>query len=402
MNIQKTVSTLIVALFTAVSIQSVAFAKAKDDDSVRSWGPWATLVQPAAGPQVANVALAGLGLPSVDPDILTGPPVIPPPVTPPPVAAGSCDAGAACRYAVIGQEQFQLGFIDNRIQERTTVQGPQLATPSLDPRPVGLVDGPLNNGGPDELITLTVDSNSTPLSYNLTDQGVFVSPDFGGLTFWGFYDYDASAGPDGYPDELQITGVTLDVGTLFAYGTVFERKNIAEPDDPFLFEYRETETAFIVGETSSLVGVAAAEAAATDVSTGTSVANYSGFTLLSGTNVDIEVDFGNDTFIATVNGGIDGSVSEQLNSDTSISLIGEVGFVASGDIIGVNIVANNISATDASAISGDFIGSFFGDEAGVLAGTTDIDKTTEAVSGNYTDAYVTAVESQPLPELGGE
>ena len=390
MNIQKAIWTLVVALFTAASIQSVAFAKAKDedDDSVRSWGRWATLVQPAAGPPAANVALAGLGLPIVE--------IIPePPVPPVPVPADGCDAGALCGYGVIGQSRIQISLVNDPLN---TVNGPQLATPGLEPRPVFVLpplqlSGPVSNGifAPPVPITLTIDSNSTPgLGLNLTGQNVFIYPVSPVVTEWGFFEISGS-------NRLDIRGVTLDLGTLFAYGTIFEEVT-APVVFPDLFDQTITRAAFIVGETSSLVDVAAAEAAVTDVSAGTAVASYSGFTLLSNSTVDISVDFGNDSFIATVNGGTDGIVSEQLNSDGSTSLIGNVGFVASGDIVGVNIVANNISATDASAISGDFVGSFFGDEAGVLAGTADIDKTTADVDGNYTDAYVTAKDIE-LPNL---
>jgi len=387
MNIQKAVSTLIVALFTAASIQSVAFAKAKDDDSVRSWGRWATLVQPAAGPQVANIALAGLGLPFVE--------LIPDTPEPPPVAAGSCDAGAACGYAVISQERFQVSFdlADNNLQEITTTHGPQLATPNLDPIPEFRVpeqgDGPfvLNIEGPEQdsvPITLTVDSNSTSVSLDPTNYNVSILPVFPGVTIWGNGD-----------DGLEIFGLSVDVlGKLVAGGFVFSEVNA--PEAPFFVDEKSIEAAFFVGETSSLDDLAIAE-----LNAGNVVANYSGFTFLSGTFVDIDVDFGEGTFIATVNDGIDGSISEQLNTDGSTSLIGEVGFVASGDINGVNIVANNISAADADAISGDFIGSFFGGEAAVLAGSIDIDKTTEAVDGNYSDIYATVDTSSeviPSPE----
>lgn len=46
------------ALFAAATVQTTAFAKPKDDDdSIHSW---ATLVQPAAGPQTLTLLLAGL------------------------------------------------------------------------------------------------------------------------------------------------------------------------------------------------------------------------------------------------------------------------------------------------------------------------------------------------------
>ena len=378
MNIQKIVSTLIVALFTAASIQSVAFAKAKDDDSVRSWGRWATLVQPAAGPPVANVALAGLGLPEVI--------ILPEPPPPPVVDPGNCDAGALCGYGVIAQNRIQIFADDDPLN---TINGPQLATPNLDPIPVGAEA--LNIAiGPDELITLTINSNSTPgLGLNFTDQGVFVDSFFPGVTFWGNEDGGA-----------EIFGITIDVlGKLFAFG--FIDSEVTEFGFPILFDETITEAAFIFGETSSIDDLAIAE-----INAGNVEANYQGGTLLAGTFVDIDVDFGAGTWEGSFNGGTDsGVVDQQANSDGSTSLIGQVGFDASGVISGINIVSNDISADD-GIVSGSVTGSFFGGEAAVLAGSVDIDKTVEAVgdaegySGNYTDVFVTIdTNSEIIPEL---
>jgi len=372
MNMQKAATALVLVLFATAGIQTVGFAKAKDKDkdSVRSWGPWATLVQPAAGgPQVPNIPLAGLGQPFVE--LLPDAPVPPvPPVTP----VDDCTAGAACGYAVIEQTRIQITAGQN---PRRTINGPQLATPNLAPIPefVFQGDGPLalNIEAPSLPITLTVASNSTPISLNLINQDVFVSPIIPGVTFWGNED-----------EGLEIFGISVDVlGKLVAGGFVY-REVDASVDFPDVADRTITDTAFIYGVTSSIDDLAIAEMNAGNVE-----ATYEGFALLAGTFAEINVNFGNDTWSGSFNDGSDGMVTEQPNSDGSTSLIGQVGFDASGVIDGGNIISNQISADDALAISGTVRGSFFGGEAAVLAGSIDIDKTTEEVSGNYSDIFVT-------------
>jgi len=135
-------------------------------------------------------------------------------------------------------------------------------------------------------------------------------------------------------------------------------------------------------------------------------ATYEGFTLRDMNPVNISVDFGNQSWNGSWNGGTDSTVTAFVDSNGVTNLTGGVGFQASGVINGPNIVSTDISATDATSISGNVNGSFFGGDAGVLAGAANVDKTTVDYSGNYQDLYVTRdplkVGALPVPDpLGG-
>ena len=117
-----------------------------------------------------------------------------------------------------------------------------------------------------------------------------------------------------------------------------------------------------------------------DVPVGEVTARYEGYTGNGAdypdTDVVINVDFTNATWSGSWNGGeTDESDVDRYTDSRGIDYIsGEVGFNASGTIEGINISADTITANDSDNISGTVDGSFFGDQAQVLGGVSDITK----------------------------
>jgi len=387
MSFKNKLSTL-VAISLATTVVS-GFAIPKDDeDSVRSWGPWATLVKPAAGPQTpAPTTLAGPVVPGFGSGDATSftPTVITPTAPEEVVAQGRCTAGIACGYAFITQdaresqgEDLKVPIVEGQLAASSRTS-PQAATPVLNPIPTFAQVAPAPGPGPgfpsmgaliaqNVITNLTVNSiTDIPLSEAALNQSVF----FMGSQFWF-----------GFGQGVFLRGTTVDVaGTPFAYGSSSRK------DEGF-----SKSTSFIYGESTGTADLNALNA-------GNVQANYTGAMISGRTPVSIAVDFGAATWSGSWNGGADsGFIRTSLSSDNVNVTSGQVGFNASGTISGANIVSTSILATDASAISGTVNGSFFGGQAGVLAGAVDVTKTTEAYTdGTHRDLFVTATGDVQLP-----
>lgn len=354
MNTIKTISRLVALSLMTVTTSGFAIT---DDDSVHSWGPWSTLVQPAAGPQAPTpTTLAGPVVPGFgagDSNQFT--PVVENPdndgtgVTP---VEGNCVAGSVCGYALISQATS----IDGDDPVNSSLQA---ATPTLTPIPV------FNNENLTMNTSLMVNSDTSLV----ISESLNVPVNFFGGTAWNYFAFENNR-------IVGLNGTTIDVaGTPFAYGSSF---NVD------LGGGNTINTRFIYGETTGLDDLSA-------LNVGNSVAAYSGSSLISGRSVNITVDFGANTWSGSWNGGTDSGVSASASSDNLNVLTGGVGFNASGTLSAANIVSTSVSATDASAISGTVNGSFFGGDAGVLAGAVDITKSVEGsyTDGVYRDLYVT-------------
>jgi len=373
MSIHSKLSTLVAIAF-ATSMTSL-LAIADDEDSVRSWGPWKKLVNPAAGPQ-GSFTLPGPVVPgfgSGDTNQFTAAVVLP--VTPEKTAAtGRCVAGTSCGYAFITEEKSGLvkaaAFPIGLAIGASSASSRQSATPTLTPIPVGQVRrAPLGLPGvakiaAQQFTTLTVNSDTNiPISESIANANVF----FMGSQFWFTMIQGAV-----------INGITLDVaGTPFAYGQSFSSTRNNN-------ETKTIRTRFLFGESTGLSDLNALNA-------GNVVANYNGTTLTSRTKVNMGVDFGAGTWTASFNGGQDSAgVTVSKSSDNVNVTSGHVGFEARGTFSGANIVSTSVSAADASAISGTVNGSFYGGQAGVLAGSYDVTKTTQAYTdGTSRELFVT-------------
>jgi len=344
-NMQKTVLALVIG-----SMATTALAKSKDEDSVYSWGKWATLVKPAAGPQVPAPQISGLGVPGFgagDSQQFTPMPIVPEEGGG--VPDGTCAAGSPCGYAL---------FVLREMSSETSLQA---ATPSLNPIPVE-----------NDSTTLAINSNTAiPLSLNITDTPVVFNSVVGDTVNWISF--------KALTDFVSIiNGTTVDVaGVPFAYGNVIAFTGNAETG------FSSSFSRFIVGDATGLDDLAGLNA-------GDVQATYQGVSQFSRTAVEINVDFGAGTWDGSWNGGVDSNIRTFTTSDGANVVYGQVGFEASGIVNGANIVGTSVSAADAVAISGTVDGTFFGGNAGVLGGVVNIDKQTAEYNGNYQDLFVTA------------
>jgi len=367
MNTIKTISKLVALSLMTVAVSGFAIT---DDDSVHSWGPWSTLVQPAAGPQAPTpTTLAGPVVPGFgtgDTNQFT--PVVETPGTGVTPVEGRCVAGSVCGYALISQAIS----IDGDDPVNSSLQS---ATPILAPIPVDnnqivlMLDGVPNflNNVAAVNTSLTVNSDT-----NLViSESLNVPVNFFRGTSWNYFMF-------GNNRVVGLNGTTIDVaGTPFAYGSSF---NVDLSDSGSI------NTNFIYGEATGLGDLNA-------LNTGNVTAAYNGVSLRSGTSVNINVDFGAGTWNGSWNRGRDGGSRVSMSSDGVNVLSGNIGFEASGTLNGSNIVSTSVSAADASAIAGTVNGSFFGGDAGVLAGAVDITKSVAGdggyTDGVYQDLYVT-------------
>jgi hypothetical protein len=113
-------------------------------------------------------------------------------------------------------------------------------------------------------------------------------------------------------------------------------------------------------------------------------AQYSGQTGYGG-DVGITIHFGSDvTWDGSFNGGADqAGVLISTATDGSRIATGNVGFnVTGGQVSGINLVARDgqLSASDASSISGQVNAALFGDNANRVGGVADIQKSTSTYS----------------------
>lgn len=367
MNTYKTISKVVAASLVTIATSGFAITEA---DSVHSWGPWSTLVQPAAGPSVpVPTTLAGPIAPGFGAgDTSQFTPVVTTPNTTP-SAGDICTAGSACNYALI----YSRGNGETSLQT---------ATATLTPIPVRQLAPEQQPGdGPGALafqiippVETSLNINSTtslPLSASINN----VLVNFSNATLWSY-----NIG------SKFMQGNTVDVsGSPFAYG----RSEVVDVNNA------RAVGLFIVGSLTGLDDLNA-------LNVGEVEASYEGFTLNSNVEVAIDVDFGAGTWNGSWNDGNDGGVRAVMSTDGVNVLNGTVGFNAEGTINGANLVSTSVTASDATSISGTVNGSFFGGRAGVLAGSVDIDKSTQNYTdGKYQDLYVTSRNvalPQALPE----
>lgn len=104
--------------------------------------------------------------------------------------------------------------------------------------------------------------------------------------------------------------------------------------------------------------------------------------------VHMEVNFGTGNWTGSWNNGQDGAVSFHTDSGGREYVHGQVGFNASGKVVGANFSATQLSANDGT-VTGNVAGSFYGPEARTAAGVVDIVKSTEGYTNKrHTDLFV--------------
>ncbi len=421
-------SVLAISIAMAVSGVAGAATKSNENDSVHEWGRWAVLMPaagPEAGPDVAaipagndlgscessgncpKVVLAVVPEPPAPPVEPPAPPVEPPvpPVEPPPVVEGHCVAGAACGYASYQysysrDDYYNYGYggdygegegyvpaderegapvpayIDLRL---VTADGGEGAAYDIDaagnnpeyPSDAGYppVDSRTPESGDGSTYT---DGDIVSWYSNVYNEND--SEDLGGNPGYSYYwsRINGQTAPDVTGDSSHgdwndgVEGYTDYSEGASGYYTLSERFG-----------------QYVWGTTTG--GTMLDSLRVGDVE-----ATYVGATLNAGVPVVINVDFGSSSWSGSWNNGVDGATASYTDAHGVHYRDGQVGFNARGVVSGPNIVSTQVSAADTANVRGRVEGSFFGPQAQVLGGVSDITKDGE----RNVEVFVTVEESR--------
>lgn len=342
----------------------------KEDDSVNSWGKWAQNYATAAGGEfnTGALAFASLGQGETgrndqnEPEFEQG---------------GGCDAGAFCGFTAFrgysyssdggegqydGGEGFGVGKFGLNVD-------PELFPDFADGGEGGNIKRKL--GTP-----VTGDFTVTASTEELTVDGL-----------------TGSANP--YSGRLSRSDGAEGDGTYTYAGAYVNYRDTKEPSvlvrggwgvyaytyGPDFYEDNWLDGQFIGGTTTSLDQLNEFVS-----NLNGAVATYSGWAFgaygARTSQLDsLSINFGTRTWDATFNGGENGRVRTVQTIDGNTQLLGEVGFAVTGGAVnGINFSAgsNQLSALDASDVSGTVNGAVFGDAAQSVAGMIDVTKDGQA------------------------
>lgn len=370
-----------IALAAVVSIglaQSMALAKNADDEdkSVYNWGPWDKMITPAAGPAPVFVAQLPQGF-NYQPPVNPNPPTPEPPVDNEPVYRGyatdfywaehyqdndSSDSYGYSYTAGLEPAQFELDAEFN----------PELGTGEGGTVVASFGVNPYNT-----------DPNFPPVA-SIEMTGNYYDGDFEdyGASFWA----DGYGDPDGdgpiVSQDSEIWDATIAPPWLgdFSGGEWYNRTAIALSVD--------TPEGYYGGDGIWVYGLETPLDVITNLIAGNITAVYDGYSQSysccgEGSNltpVRITVNFGDGTWTGVWNNGADGSVETSTLANGQLYVFGDVGYRAGGVINGANIVSDaaQFSADDGTIDQERSVirGNFFTSNGNVLAGVTDIIKTT--------------------------
>jgi hypothetical protein len=409
-----------IALAALVSsvVASSAFSdqqQGEEQDSVHEWGPWAMPVTTAAGPEVAINPLLLAG--GAGPEYVFFDPEIEGPGGGDPLVNG-CQPGMPCGYATYyplmsgSEDNIRASEQGHRpsgffVQRGVSSLTPVVAGFSME----GYTDSEQRIGRYDAL-GFTVapnggDSRYVDLSSLPLDERMWLG------SMVAHYGYD--------DDNLRLDGLTdtsirclgncqgrfapymrLDYGHLgglegsnLSHGLWFSSTGGQEGGGAQTYL-----GSFVFGITSTLDDLTALQAELDAMNSfselsGDLVAEYRGHSAW-GAGVQLSVNFSNQTWGGSFNGGQDGQVMAYA-SENGTTIVGQVGFnIDGGTINGVNLNAdsNALSALDGT-VSGNVNASFFGDNAGEIGGVADIVKTQTVAQPNIVSeniaGYVDAV-----------
>jgi hypothetical protein len=347
-------------LLTSSLVASANTGTSEEEDSVGSWGQWAQNYATAAGGEFNLGALAFAALAQSETgrnaqneagfDVPVNPvnPVVDPidPVIDP-VTGPSCSAGAFCGFATIntggmmpavregGARNTDVGIVNAQLQIVDVQPGADRAR-ALDGRYIPIV-GSFGVEG-NEGYELSVDGAEG--SINRGGFNLHKRTDSGSQDLNLYYQRHAGVSGGSWYDET--------------YG------EMSSPTEKGF--YSSTGGAVFGGVTTSL------DQLNSYIGKHGVTASYIGSTL-DNARVAVNLDFGTNTWGATVGAGRD------FNGKTGFS-------VAGGKIDGINFSASskNLSATD-GAVKGNVNGAIFGSHAQGVAGMIDVVKTTD----EYTD-----------------
>ena len=400
---------IVTALVSSLLASSVFANQQEDDeqDSVREWGPWAMPVTTAAGPEAAvnPLLLAGGGGPEYvffDPDISGNPDS---------EVSGGCLPGAACGYATYYPLVHDFSESERQSLQRRSPNGllVRMGVSSLTPVVAGFsMEGYESESQSirryDALGFSVTPNGDDPRYINIEsltlDERMRLNSM---LTHYG-YDED-NLRLDGLTDtSIRCLGncrgpfapyMRLDHGRLggldgrnVSHGLWFS--SALNRDEQYAQAYLGS---FIFGVSSTLDDLTALQDELSAMNSfaelsGDLIAQYKGHSAW-GAPVQLSVNFSNQTWGGSFNGGYDGQVMTYA-SENGTTVVGQVGFnIQGGTINGINLSAdsNALSAFD-GAVSGTVNASFFGEKGGEIAGVADIVKTQAGTQPNVPSVNV--------------
>jgi len=361
----KTILAAAIGIALATAAGTAVGATQDDDDSVYSWGPWAKMVSPAAGPQgVGFLDLGGLSEYRPDVVIETG-------------DEGLCAAGSTCGFATYKPFHHHKGRYDGG-------QIPTLYLLASDGGEGGSVKVRWNGYYPGLFdFNGTADSphHLTDVTFDVTALNTGEFPDVSSVVMEGGYGgwYPVHFGASGF-DSGQFSSISGIYNPWLEVMIGSDQKGFGEGwQDGTCTRcgISGAEGAFVWGVTPTI--------AALQTNLGGISAHYGGFSLYGGQHVNIDVQLTAGTW--------NGSWS---HGHTSTAFA----FDATGTITGVNLTSTGLSGPsydekDSSTYTGSVNGAFFGTNGQTIAGVADVTKTT-TYCGDHTvevrnvDLFVTS------------
>jgi hypothetical protein len=368
MKTMKTILAAAIGIALATAAATAVGAMQDEKDSVYSWGPWAKMVSPAAGPQGVGF-LSFAGLYEYEPALVVQ-------------NEGLCAAGGACGFAtyrVTYSSQYQGGEFN--LFSIGGYDGGESSRYGYVPAMFGATG---ETGDPGWITPLyNVSFNVVPMNETAVHPAV-TSTEMNGAAYWLFGSTYFSVGGQDGGQHSGLSGVYLDElagakgsDQYFLLATGWSDKTTEYSDCVKLVADREG--AFVYGVTPTLEALHA----------GSVTAAYSGHAMYSGVPVVINVNLGNSTWNGSWNNGVDGFTHAVYYANGTYRT-GQVGFDASGTINGVNITSTSVSASDAETVSGNVTGAFFGTSGQSLAGVSDVTKDGQ----RNVDLFVTQLPQQ--------
>lgn len=382
----------VLALSIALAVSgATAATKQQEDDSVHQWGRWAVLVPEAgvdAGPFIKTEAAKDLRPEDAQQFERIAQHDLTPPG--PPASEGHCQAGASCSYATYeynynvyngyggyGEGGSTEGYgarvpanieVDVQFAPVDSVQVAAIGLPPADGGEVGVT-------ADFSVRSRTPHPNYPPVSDRHTEEDHI--HDYGDDTvYWHASNYEYfNTAPDGGEGN---SSTWSDINGGMAPGVTEDTTAGWWRDGAEGYSYDSGANEWFRRMGSYVAGTATNTAYLDTLNAGNVQANYVGFAMHSGVPVEIQVDFGDSSWRGTWNGGRDGYVNVATDENGVRHVEGEVGFrVDAGHLSGPNLIADRLSASD-GRVRGSVEGSFFGSQAQVVGGLSDITKTVTA------------------------
>lgn len=379
--------TTIMGIILAISSASLAQATTKDDLSVYAYGPWEVMASPGVGPSFAPPTpqlqqLEGIGFHVGDNDQYTPDAHHPGEPTPEPSASGLVSWAAGMVQTCVGDEctthgTILSGFSIDRMETESYDNEPAHAAAAA-------IGGSEDSGEITRLdytVGAPVLSHPEPYFQGFTATDLTGFYDGGGyLSLWYYDEHGSGAHLPLFAGE-NVTGFSAGSWYHDEEYTEYENVNIGVSEGHAAYQITVEPWAvdiavgtwgrdagsdgasinkggfFIYGEPSNAEALASLQA-------GNVTIDYTGATMLYHLPLTASVNFGEQTWSASFNNGVD-------------SLGGGHGFNASGHMNQASLVADSITALDGTIDQANSVvqGAVFGNQGQVLGGGYEIVKT---------------------------